>query len=408
MILGPGGQNVFPEDLEQVLNIQDGVKDSCVLGIPLDGGRVQIHACLLLDDKNFDAQHIIEQANQQLAPYQQIGACSVWPDDNFERTPTRKIKKEVVRKWLLEQHEDQHNDISVHISPLEKILTQLTGMQAGSITDKSKLISDLQMDSLLRIELVMRIEQDMGSYVDEALITSETTVADLEKFVEQKVAAPQGPTLSRWPRSWWAQGLRVAGQGILFPLSATFATIKVSGLEHVQNCSWPFILMPNHLSYFDAFAVVRALPMQLRQKLVFAAAQDVLFEEFKQFALLGQLLFNAFPFPRKEHENVNVGLEFMGRLLDKNFSVVLFPEGTISKNGALLPLKKGAGLVATQMCVPVIPVKLIGTNDIFPYDKMLPRKRGTIEVRFAEPMKFERSESYVDATRKIQQVLQNL
>jgi long-chain acyl-CoA synthetase len=114
------------------------------------------------------------------------------------------------------------------------------------------------------------------------------------------------------------------------------------------------------------------------------------------------LLFNSFPFARQETENIRQGLEHMGSLLDRGWSVVVYPEGRMSERGTLLPLKRGTGLIATEMNVPVVPVNIQGTNVILPYGKLLPRRRGTVHIAFGAPMHFKHSDSAMDATSAIQ------
>jgi len=95
-------------------------------------------------------------------------------------------------------------------------------------------------------------------------------------------------------------------------------------------------------------------------------------------------------------------------MLDQGYSVLLYPEGKISENGTLLPLKEGAGLFATQMGVPIVPIKIEGMQEIFPYCVMLPRKIGSITVKIGEPMKFSRRDSYQEVTHKIHKALADL
>jgi long-chain acyl-CoA synthetase len=134
----------------------------------------------------------------------------------------------------------------------------------------------------------------------------------------------------------------------------------------------------------------------------------VLYEHFRRIAWIADLLFNPFPFPRKEGENIRPGLEHMGRLLDQGWSIGIFPEGQMSESGKLLPLKRGAGLIGTEMGAPIVPVKITGTNVILPYAKVIPRKRGTVTVRFGEPLRFKRSDSPIEATERIAEELGRL
>ena len=184
--------------------------------------------------------------------------------------------------------------------------------------------------------------------------------------------------------------------------------LEVKGRENLSGTKPPLVFMPNHISYLDSLALLLALPPHIRRKIAFAAARDVVYKKYKSIAGLLELYFNSFPFPRKENEDIRSGLEYMGRMLDAGWSAVVYPEGRMSENGALQPLKRGAGLIAVAMDAYIVPVKISGTNAIVPYARILPRKRGKVSVAFGTPMKFSRRDSYIEATEKIQEALQTL
>ena len=101
MIIGAGGENVFPEDLEGELNRIDGVADSTVVGL-VEAGRTVIHAVLICHPDQ--AQSVVDQANRRLAPHQQIASWSLWPEADFPRSVTRKVRKEVVIRRLMQDN----------------------------------------------------------------------------------------------------------------------------------------------------------------------------------------------------------------------------------------------------------------------------------------------------------------
>ena len=407
MILGPGGQNVFPEDLEEKLNRLKGVKDSAVLGLDVPGG-VEIHAALLLNGNAPKPEKIIEITNKQLASYQQITGWTVWPEDDFPRSATRKVKKEKVREYLEAGRRKDKKGVN-EISPLVRLLHQVSHVPLKDIHSRSRLIRDLQLDSLKRVELLSRIEVDFRVVIDESSITPKTTVKQLQEMINQGTQIKPRPKLARWPRSWWASIIRVILQQIFFMISRLFLHIKVTGRENLKGIkNFPVIFMPNHLSNWDAVAVCRALPFKIEKDLSFAAAYDTVYEYYKHFAWLAELAFNAFPLPRHEGDNIKVGLENSGQMLDQGFDVVMYPEGKISEKGDLLPLKEGAGLFATQMGVPIIPIKIEGMQKIFPYCVLFPRRIGKVTVKIGKPMMFSRRASYKEATHKIHKALADL
>jgi long-chain acyl-CoA synthetase len=156
MILSAGGQNVFPEDIEDALNACAGVKDSAVLGIEHVHGAVAIHAVLLLEPGASAPEILVQQANSKLASYQQITDWTVWPEVDFPRSATRKVRKELVRAYL-QSRVAQTGPIAT-TSPLIRLLSSVSGVALHAIGPTSTLVRNLHLDSLKRIELLARIE----------------------------------------------------------------------------------------------------------------------------------------------------------------------------------------------------------------------------------------------------------
>ena len=99
MIVLSSGQNVFPQDIQTVLVKHPSVKDAVVIGLP-KGTSVEVHAALILSDPN-SAKQAVDWANSQLAEQQRVRGFTVWPDEDFPRTHTLKIKNQVVIDTIL-------------------------------------------------------------------------------------------------------------------------------------------------------------------------------------------------------------------------------------------------------------------------------------------------------------------
>ncbi len=410
IIVGPGAQNVFPEDIELELNKIEGVKDSCVLGLEKTSGMVEIHAVLLLEKGVTDIQKIIDLANENLASYQKIMGFTVYPYDDFPRSATKKVKKEEVVKFLKAKENGELDDkkFEKELTSLMKILSQITSVDVSKIHNDTKIIPDLNIDSLMRVELVLRIEQNLNVILDESMITDKTTVIQLEKIIKEKPFIKKFPPLKEWPRSWWASAIRIMVQPLIFLFTRIFVRLKVEGIENLKDIKFPVIFMPNHISYIDSLPLLMSLPFYIRKRVIFAAAADVLYGEFRYLAWLAELFGNSVIFPRLQVENIKLGLDYIGRLLDKNYSIVFFPEGKVSLDGNLQPLRRGTGLLAVEMNVAIVPVKIIGAQKIVPYEKIFPRKFGKIIVRLGKPLKFKKTDNYDDVLRVIEMELRKM
>jgi long-chain acyl-CoA synthetase len=406
MILGPGGENVFPEDIESELSRCPGVRDSAVIGLQHQG-RAVIHAVLLSDNGDGDA--IVAQANRRLAPHQQIMSWSLWQAADFPRSATRKVKKEE----LIHRLEAPQAPISpsrLPVTPLMRLVAQTTNSDPYAIGETTRLVADLKLDSLLRIELVGRIEEEFGCALAENLITAQTTVKELQALIDtHKSAELRIERYPRWSMSRYCSLIRPLIQNAVFFCLPLLGKLRIEGLENLQGLDQPVIFMANHRSYLDGLYAVRAIPKRFRSKLGIAAARNPLYEKFWWFAPFGELMMNAYPFGSQLTENIKPGLEYTGRLLDDGWNVLIFPEGAMNRTDSVLQsLKGGAGVLAVEMQVPIVPIALSGVDRILPPEKLLPRKRAPVEIRFGPPLVFALSDNYVDTTQVIETAIFNL
>src|SRR4030095_16871724 len=102
MIVTPEGLNVFPEDVERVLNERAGGRESAVIGAPIEAGssNERVHAVLVVDE-GVDVDALVRQANATLDEHQKIRRAIVWPQRELPRTEgTRKLKRAAIRDWV--------------------------------------------------------------------------------------------------------------------------------------------------------------------------------------------------------------------------------------------------------------------------------------------------------------------
>lgn len=216
------------------------------------------------------------------------------------------------------------------------------------------------------------------------------------------LAAPQSTqSTAEAIKRWFGEGLR---RLFLFPALRLFAPIKVEGREHVRGAG-PFLFAANHASHLDAPVVLAALPVHLRVHVRVAAAADYFFSR-RWKGWLASTLLNAFPFERKAPGCAR-SLKQTQRLLNAGQSVLIFPEGTRSKDGHIQPFKRGIGLLALGGARPVIPVHIVGTYAAWPRGARWPRRQ-QIVVRFGAPLSFSTSEEPLCVAAQIEQAIRNM
>jgi 1-acyl-sn-glycerol-3-phosphate acyltransferase len=150
--------------------------------------------------------------------------------------------------------------------------------------------------------------------------------------------------------------------------------LHIRGLEGLGP--GPYIFAPNHQSHFDIAALLGYLPGITR----FAAKREMFAEP-----VLGAVLRTMGMIPVDREDAVGSS-ERLNRLKLDGFSLVIFPEGTRSPDGTLLPFKKGAFVTAIHLGVPIVPVVCKGTAGIMPKGKYLSILPGVAELIVLDPI----------------------
>ncbi|HYB00032.1 MAG TPA: AMP-binding protein [Ktedonobacteraceae bacterium] len=107
LIVLANGLNVYPEDIENVLHTNPDVKDAVVFGLMEKGGGPVVHSVLLMADPD-QAKSVVQLANRQLASQQQIRGYTIWPEQDFPRTHTLKVKRPEVLEKLHAMRNEVH------------------------------------------------------------------------------------------------------------------------------------------------------------------------------------------------------------------------------------------------------------------------------------------------------------
>ena len=156
---------------------------------------------------------------------------------------------------------------------------------------------------------------------------------------------------------------------------------RIEGREWLVDLPAPLLICPNHQSHLDIPVLRRSLGSRGRRRLAIAAADDYWFK--RRLYRLVVSWFAAVSFRRDGSGAESV--RSVEALLASGWRVVIFPEGTRSRTGAIGPFKPGAGLIAVRTGVPVLPVRVDGLWQVLPPGARRPR-RHRARVRFGEPL----------------------
>jgi long-chain acyl-CoA synthetase len=399
MIITPEGLNVFPDDVERVLNARPGVRESAVVA-KVSGGQERVHAVLVLQPGT-TAESVIAGANRSLQDHQRIRSYSVWSDGELPRTEgTRKIKRAAIRQWVASGARPD-SGAAEGDDPIAALFTKFAG---GRPVGADTSLADLGLSSLERVELMVALEDRLQTRVDETQFAAARTIEEVKALLAKSPTQAEVPEPVDFP-SWNRHPLvgivrRLSLATWILPLARVFAWIRVEGREHLDHIRGPVVFAANHQSHFDVPVILAALPGHVRKSVAPAMSKEFFKAHFfpegqpwRQVFIkrlnyyLAAFFFNAFPLPQRE-AGARQTLRYIGEVTADGFSILIFPEGVRSQTGEMTTFLGGIGMIASRLDLPVVPVRVDGVHEILHVkDKMA--RPGRVRVSFGAPMRLE-------------------
>ncbi len=397
-IVTPAGMNVYPEDLEAALRRQPEIRDCVVIPLPREG-NAEACAVLLLRDGAGDPAPVVRHANELLAEHQRVREWFVWPEEDFPRTSTQKPRTNEIRQ-VVQSQIGQERGLNIPSSPLGELIRKVSGRAPSQLSKAAKLDEDLNLSSLDRVELLGALEDRYQIDLSETRFASANTVGDVERMLSGKTPGRVKFHYPRWAQRWPVTWLRWTAHYLLLrPAVFLMAWPRVEGRENLRGVRGPVIVVCNHISDVDVGFVKTVLPFRLRHRLAVATggeALEILRTPSPTRSLLGRAydrvkwtlavsLLNLFPLPREA--GFRESFAFAGESVDRGYSILVFPEGHHTTDGNLLPFRAGVGMMANNLGLPIVPMRMDGVFALKQAGKKFAAP-GKIRVKIGSPVRF--------------------
>jgi long-chain acyl-CoA synthetase len=432
VIVTPGGTNVYPEDLEAALRQQPEVKDCVVVGMER-GGNAEPCAVVILRGAA-ELGEVVQRANHGLADYQRMRMWVEWAQEDFPRTSTQKPRRNLIAETVREQMLQQSPPVSQNArkelanqatdarggSALGDLIARVSGRSAGALHEDASLDSDLGLSSLDRVELLGALEDRYQVDLSETRFSAVRTVGDLERMLRGE--APLGAAYHypgwtlRWPVTWFRL---LAHYLMMRPAMVLLGWPRIEGREHLRGLKGPLLVVSNHVSDVDGGFILTALPARFRHRLATAtggealealrtppAERNVSLRIYDRMQwILGVSLLNLFPLPREA--GFRRSFAYAGEAVDRGYSILVFPEGRHTTDGKMIPFRGGVGLLAANLGIPVLPMRIDGLFEVKHAGKKVaaPWK---ICVRIGEPIRFEAGTDPEKIAARLQEAVASL
>ena len=418
-VVTEAGENISLEELEKSYETHPLIRE---IGILMHEGRLS--AVVVPDPAEMRNRGVgkagdavaeaVKEHARDLPRYKRILDIEV-AGDSLPRTLIGKIRRAKLEERFLAQHEGRESGETGPI-PVDEMSEDdralLQDPSAGKVwemlaerfkavrlTPDSSMAVDLDVDSLEWVSLTLDIRDRTGVELAEAQTAEIETVRDLLEAVRDASETPgensgdvlETPEkfLSDADRDW----LRPLGRGeqalawtlywINRGLMRAVFRLRVEGLENVRAAEQVAVL-PNHASYLDGFVVMAALPFDFVKRAAAAGSAELAFRTPVHRAVMR--LSRALPVQGNRAALSSLALPLMK--LREGSHLVWFPEGRRSRDGELLPVRPGIGMLLAREPVTVVPTLIDGAYEAMPLGQALPRPR-KITVRFGEPASVE-------------------
>lgn len=417
IIVLSGGKKVNPEELEGlILKESSLVKEAALLEVE---GSIKalilpdferLKSLGVLNIEEFIRWQVIDKVNQKLPQWKRITGFKIIREE-LPKTRLGKIKRFLLPQIYFSQEkpmEKEEDDPLLKTHEAQIIISYLEKLSQKKVKGYHHIELDLGLDSLGKVEFISFLESSFGMSFKEEDLVENPTVKDIVKLVmerkERIEVAEKGwreilLEANPYPLKDYATIFGI-GRFILRLFLKLYNRLEVEGLENLPKA--PFILAPNHASYLDGFVLASSLPSHIAKITYFLGAEEYFRNPIT--SLFGKL---AHVISVNLDSKLRESLQKTAWVLRLKKVVVIFPEGARTRDGKLLPFRKGFAIISKELSVPVVPVAIKGTYESMSiYDKLPKPKK--IKVIFGKPV-YPENKSYEEiieeVRRKIEAIL---
>ncbi len=413
VIVLSSGKNIYPEDVEKLYLRSPHIKEICIVGAGEKDMAETLHA-IIVPDLEYAKKELISnipeaikwavaELSSGIPSYMRVTGFSIRTEP-LPRTPLGKLRRFLIKEEAVvpETEEKESEEALFGEAVAQKVYEELKRFVKGDrrISPDDNIELDIGLDSLSKIELMVALERAFAIRLPEDFMVDTQKVDELIEKIKTLTTSGHARQ-TEGPGGWReilaeepsGDDLKVVSLekpvGLVMPTLLAHSLLKglfrllfrlsARGKENLPRDK-NFIIAPNHVSYLDGFAVILSLPFSDFKNIYSLGLSDFFTGFLKsRFARIGHVI------PIDSSLYLNKALQISAYVLKRGRSLCVFPEGGRSFDENLMEFKKGIGILAVEMGVPVVPVYIEGTFQALPRDAMLPRPK-RITVTFGKPL----------------------
>lgn len=414
LIVLSNGKNITPEEVEnKIMEVDDATEE---VGVYMENDMLyaviypnaaRLERREIKDSYEYYRWEVIAKYNEKAPSYRRISQFIII-DEPLPRTRLSKLKRfmlpEIGKGNAIHK---EKNEKDLEFEEFKIIKDFLVREKDKNIFPSDHLELDLALDSLDKITFLSFLTSTFGVELSEEDLNKHPTVESISKYIKEHKTKINIETID-WkaifketvslnlPKSWITVNLFKNWSKLAFNL---YFKMKAEGLEKLPK--GPFILAPNHQSFFDGLFVTMFIKNKMMKQTYFYAKKKHIKNKFLKFLANKNNVIVV-----DINKDLKKSLQKMAAVLKSGKNMIIFPEGTRSVNGELGDYKKTFAILSAELNIPIVPVAIGGAYKALPKGSIIPRPFKKICVKFLEPIK-PRGHSYDSLTNEVHTKVSN-
>jgi long-chain acyl-CoA synthetase len=409
IIILSNGKNINPAELETELFKPELVQECAVFYV---NDQLQLLVVPVNPD-NLPAdqlekklrEELLKPFNEKVSAYKRIHRIH-FTNEELPRTRLGKLQRFLLADLAKENKTAQQTAIKIDNPVYEMLASFVEVEKQRKPLPTDHIEHDLGFDSLDKISLQAWIDQTFGIKIEPQELTNFSSVLALSEWIAANKTRMEDSHINwaeilrekvqlQLPVTWFTGNLAVWLSRAFFK---TYFRFQAVGQKNLPQ--GPFILAPNHQSFFDGMFVASVLHYkQVRGTYFYAKEKHIRPTWLKFLANRNNIIIMDL------NRDLKASIQKMGEVLRRQKNLIIFPEGTRTANGHLGDFKKTFAILASELKVPVVPVSISGAFEALPRGSIFPKPWKKIRVEFLAPV-YPENHSYESLASNVRERIQ--
>jgi long-chain acyl-CoA synthetase len=387
------GKNINPIEIEEQLEaISPVIKEA---GVFQDGDRIRaivvpdmqkVQELHIEDVDNYLMWNVLQAYNQSAVSYKTIMQLSVC-ETELPRTRLGKIQRFLLPSMAVEKVQQPKPQEDIKLEEYHILKKYLEEEKRLDVQPGHHLIMNLGLDSLEQVGLQVFIETSFGVSMETGQLTGFENVLRLSEYLHEHKKHTTFEKINwslilrqkihvKLPATWITSNIAVKLSHLFFTV---FFRFKGKGASNIPQ--EPCIIVSNHQSFLDGLLVASFLKFPQMRKTFFYAKEKHIRNPFLKFlANRNNIIIMDL------NHNLKESIQKMAEVLKEKKNLIIFPEGTRTKDGTLGDFKKTFAILSRELNVPIVPVSIHGAFEAMPRGRIFPTPFRRIRVEFLKPV----------------------